>query len=240
MRPSLRSTRQSHDRGVPPNPTSAQTRISAHILLHTSHTHTSIGAVRAAEGRLPSSAATTRADPRAAHCQGTGAPRLGSPQGGAAGARTPNLRRARAALPQLSYGPSVHTSLPHTPDRSRGRVGAPGLEPGASALSGPRSNQLSYAPVRAGHDLVRTTTPPHAGSLPPEPRTMLPRTNRAEDGARGVPSRAMTRAAHTDRGGGEPPTRTLAVLVQRPCRPLPPHHHPRKDGSVGEGTGTGA
>jgi hypothetical protein len=29
-------------------------------------------------------------------------------------------------------------------------VGAPGLEPGTSALSGPRSNQLSYAPV--GHD----------------------------------------------------------------------------------------
>jgi hypothetical protein len=29
-------------------------------------------------------------------------------------------------------------------------VGAPGLEPGTSALSGPRSNQLSYAPWVAG------------------------------------------------------------------------------------------
>ena len=37
------------------------------------------------------------------------------------------------------------------PSRSRARppfrVGAPGLEPGTSALSGPRSNHLSYAPV---------------------------------------------------------------------------------------------
>lgn len=57
----------------------------------------------------------------------------GAAGSGAAGARTPNLRRARAALSQLSYDPLT-------------RVGAPGLEPGTSALSGPRSNQLSYAP----------------------------------------------------------------------------------------------
>ena len=62
------------------------------------------------------------------NCQGT------ATAGGAAGARTPNLRRARAALSQLSYDPQS------------GPVGAPGLEPGTSALSGPRSNQLSYAP----------------------------------------------------------------------------------------------
>lgn len=31
--------------------------------------------------------------------------------------------------------------------RPRWPVGAPGLEPGTSALSGPRSNQLSYAPA---------------------------------------------------------------------------------------------
>ena len=40
-------------------------------------------------------------------------------------------------LCQLSYVPAI--SL-------REVVGAPGLEPGTSALSGPRSNQLSYAP----------------------------------------------------------------------------------------------
>jgi hypothetical protein len=62
-------------------------------------------------------------------CQGASA-------GGAAGARTPNLRRARAALSQLSYDPNLTRP-----------VGAPGLEPGTSALSGPRSNQLSYAPA---------------------------------------------------------------------------------------------
>ena len=61
--------------------------------------------------------------------------------GGAAGIRTPDLRRAKAALSQLSYGPAnmrVPTGFP--------RVGAPGFEPGTSALSGPRSNHLSYAP----------------------------------------------------------------------------------------------
>ncbi len=36
------------------------------------------------------------------------------------------------------------------------RVGAPGLEPGTSALSGPRSNQLSYAPVGRVHPTQAT------------------------------------------------------------------------------------
>ena len=69
--------------------------------------------------------------------------------GGAAGIRTPDLRRARAALSQLSYGPDdrsdepePHAAPPAVP------VGAPGLEPGTSALSGPRSDHLSYAPAR--------------------------------------------------------------------------------------------
>jgi hypothetical protein len=42
------------------------------------------------------------------------------------------------------------------PRRSRSpAVGAPGLEPGTSALSGPRSNQLSYAPI--GHGWFTST-----------------------------------------------------------------------------------
>lgn len=87
------------------------------------------------------------------------------PPGGAAGTRTPDLRRARAALSQLSYGPISPPDMPcglsWAPGESglvvrarllafgrRGRpVGAPGLEPGTSALSGPRSNHLSYAPI---------------------------------------------------------------------------------------------
>jgi hypothetical protein len=52
--------------------------------------------------------------------------------GGAAGTRTPDLRRAKAALSRLSYSPVV--SPP---------VGVPGLEPGTSPLSGVRSDQLS-------------------------------------------------------------------------------------------------
>ena len=61
-------------------------------------------------------------------------------RGGAAGIRTPDLRLAKAALSQLSYGPPIASTGPPS-------VGAPGLEPGTSALSGLRSNQLSYAPV---------------------------------------------------------------------------------------------
>ena len=36
-------------------------------------------------------------------------------------------------------------------------VGAPGLEPGTSALSGPRSNRLSYAPAATGRDAPHGT-----------------------------------------------------------------------------------
>ena len=67
-------------------------------------------------------------------------PAIRQPGGGAAGIRTPDLRRAKAALSQLSYGPGR---------QGRTLVGAPGLEPGTSALSGPRSNHLSYAPTPA-------------------------------------------------------------------------------------------
>ena len=54
------------------------------------------------------------------------------------GARTHDRRDHNPELCQLSYVP-VTFAL-------REVVGAPGLEPGTSALSGPRSNQLSYAP----------------------------------------------------------------------------------------------
>jgi hypothetical protein len=44
---------------------------------------------------------------------------------------------------------------PPTPRHHAARVGAPGLEPGTSALSGPRSDHLSYAPVdRSGLPVV--------------------------------------------------------------------------------------
>lgn len=67
--------------------------------------------------------------------------------GGAAGIRTPDLRRAKAALSRLSYGPRSFRGRTPRPAPPRVGVGAPGLEPGTSALSGPRSNHLSYAPT---------------------------------------------------------------------------------------------
>ena len=66
---------------------------------------------------------------------------------GAAGTRTPDLRRARAALSQLSYGPIPQDRHSQPPLPKKPTVGAPGLEPGTSVLSGPRSNHLSYAPL---------------------------------------------------------------------------------------------
>ena len=51
--------------------------------------------------------------------------------GGAGGIRTPDIRLAKAALSQLSYGPGSNP------------VGHSGLEPETSVLSGLRSNLLS-------------------------------------------------------------------------------------------------
>ena len=60
--------------------------------------------------------------------------------GGAEEIRTPDLRRAKAALSQLSYGP-IHLIADKAIDSCL--VGHGGLEPPTSVLSGPRSNQLS-------------------------------------------------------------------------------------------------
>jgi hypothetical protein len=70
------------------------------------------------------------------------------PACGAEGTRTPDLRRAKAALSQLSYGPACR------------EVGQPGIEPGTSVLSGLRSSRLSYWPrnlERAGPSSVPET-----------------------------------------------------------------------------------
>jgi hypothetical protein len=60
---------------------------------------------------------------------------LGAQFGGDEGARTPDLRLAKAPLSQLSYIP-----------RSK-KVGLARLEHATSRLSGVRSNQLSYRPA---------------------------------------------------------------------------------------------
>jgi hypothetical protein len=67
---------------------------------------------------------------------------------GGEGIRTPGLLRAREALCQLSYTPSVVSRDQITPSNRSGSlplptVGLCGLEPQTSVLSGPRSNHLS-------------------------------------------------------------------------------------------------
>ncbi len=75
-------------------------------------------------------------------------PLPGMESGGAEEIRTPDLRRAKAALSQLSYGPMGRRcdTRPLGQRLSGARmvlVGHSGLEPETSVLSGLRSNQLS-------------------------------------------------------------------------------------------------
>ena len=65
--------------------------------------------------------------------------------GGAREDRTPDLLRARQALSQLSYGPSLLLL-----------VGLGGFEPPTSPLSGVRSNQLSYRPKHSQDTRFKT------------------------------------------------------------------------------------
>jgi hypothetical protein len=75
-------------------------------------------------------------------------------------ARTGNLRRAKAALSQLSYVPRrrlpdvrADRVTPRAPAReaigAADALGLAGVEPATSRLSGVRSNQLSYRPAEA-------------------------------------------------------------------------------------------
>ena len=69
--------------------------------------------------------------------------------GGARRDRTDDLKLAKLALSQLSYGPIESGGLPLRPLREpRGAavVGREGVEPSTSRLSGVRSNHLSYRP----------------------------------------------------------------------------------------------
>lgn len=61
------------------------------------------------------------------------------------GTRTPDLRRAKAALSQLSYVPSSQCTMTNSLLIDK-VVGLSGLEPETFPLSEERSNQLSYRP----------------------------------------------------------------------------------------------
>ena len=100
---------------------------------------------------------------------------------------------------------------PKRPDR----VGAPGLEPGTSALSGPRSNRLSYAPAAGAHAPSSTaadrTRGPPGGQSP-----------HAQDGARA--SSRTTRSRKTARPGRVRSTQQLLPQPGRTWRRRPPRH----------------
>lgn len=64
------------------------------------------------------------------------------------------------ALPAKLRPPMRTRGAPPT----RSRVGAPGLEPGTSALSGPRSHHLSYAPVSCAPHAAARRSPDPAGT----------------------------------------------------------------------------
>ena len=72
-----------------------------------------------------------------------------SGDGGASRDRTGDLKLAKLALSQLSYGPIESGVLPLHPLcelRGAAVVGREGVEPSTSRLSGVRSNHLSYRP----------------------------------------------------------------------------------------------
>ncbi len=95
--------------------------------------------------------------------------------------------------------------------RPRWPVGAPGLEPGTSALSGPRSNQLSYAPA-AFPCLVASPTAEDGGAC----SSPHPRAN--ERGKRGGVRRAHRRSVDSNARSGRF-LRRPGATAQR-CQPL--------------------
>jgi hypothetical protein len=103
-----------------------------------------------------------------------------------------------------------------------GWVGAPGLEPGTSALSGPRSNRLSYAPAAGKRAPRRPQQPAVPGSCPDAPRT-LPGDPApyAQDGARGPAHRARPREIARP-GRSDLPNN--ASSARRTWRRRPPRH----------------
>src|SRR6185295_12082703 len=84
--------------------------------------------------------------------------RAAAKAGGASRDRTDDLKLAKLALSQLSYGPafallrfggqarSARDGLPSEAPQERRMVGREGVEPSTSRLSGVRSNHLSYRP----------------------------------------------------------------------------------------------
>ena len=89
--------------------------------------------------------------------------------GGASRDRTDDLKLAKLALSQLSYGPNPVEHDKHDTKEASALVGREGVEPSTSRLSGVRSNHLSYRPpmpspagqmAAGGVSQLRRTPPP--------------------------------------------------------------------------------
>ena len=114
--------------------------------------------------------------------------------------------KLRPPVPILATPPArIDTATP-------ARVGAPGLEPGTSALSGPRSNRLSYAPAGAAVSHSSTAAGPPQDSLGRHPPY-------AQDGARGSSLASIPRHQ-----GGSAQINTSSFRQSPAWRLRPPRH----------------
>ena len=134
------------------------------------------------------------------------------------------------ALPvELRPPATARRRMPH-PGFPRGRVGAPGLEPGTSALSGPRSDRLSYAPAR-WLTASRTRRIRHPPGSPKRPVAEGRQPGRRRSARRGPAEvDAATAAAVPGRAGvARPRARVRPILRRRPAPP-PPARPRRSEG----------
>jgi hypothetical protein len=133
-----------------------------------------------------------------ASCPATGADRI----------RTGDLLVANQSLSRLSYGPG-ETGAAGPAGSPNAALGPVGFEPTTSPLSGVRSNQLSYGPLRAAGKPCRPAKPPPISPLRTKKHSTVPaeHVNRARTGAATPPrrfacqERRVTAGARTGPGG---------------------------------------
>ena len=157
---------------------------------------------------------------REAHCQGTGwhanewstVRERSLPHRWSRGDSNPGPPPCKGGALPAKLRPRAHAPLTLLAQRRSSRgVGAPGLEPGTSALSGPRSDHLSYAPKpHAGHSFQHHTVPSSAQDGARDPR---------DD--RRLRRHVLCKPETGVRGSVRDPQRQFPPCpCQRPCQPL--------------------